>query len=53
MRLDKEDAVCVKAIHLLSHLLSLDLLEPEECVEVMVAHHDLSDMSGHCSRSVS
>lgn len=34
MRLDKEDGVCVKAIQLICHLLSLDLLEPEECVEV-------------------
>ena len=34
MRLDREDAVCVKAIQLAGHLLSLDLLEPEDCVEV-------------------
>lgn len=34
MRLDREDTVCVKAIQLCSHLLSLDLLEPEDCVEV-------------------
>lgn len=34
MRLDREDAVCVKAIQLCSHLLSRDLLEPEDCVEV-------------------
>ena len=35
MRLDKEDAVCVKAIQLAAHLLSVDLLEPEDCVEVL------------------
>ena len=34
MKLDKEDGVCVKAIHLVGHLLSFDLLEPEDCVEV-------------------
>jgi cohesin complex subunit SA-1/2 len=34
MRLDREDVVCVKAIQLASHLLPLDLLEPEDCVEV-------------------
>ena len=37
MRLDKEDAVCVKAIRVAGHLLSLDLLEPEDCVEVCVS----------------
>ena len=36
MRLDREDVVCVKAIQLASHLLPLDLLEPEDCVEVCV-----------------
>ena len=34
MRLDREDAVCVKAIQLCAHLLALDLLEPEESQEV-------------------
>jgi cohesin complex subunit SA-1/2 len=34
MRLDVEDSVCVKAIWLAGHLLSLDQLEPEDCVEV-------------------
>ena len=34
LRLDREDSVCVKAIRLAGHLLALDLLEPEDCVEV-------------------
>ena len=34
MRLDKDDNVAVHAIHLCGHLLVLDMLEPEECVEV-------------------
>ena len=39
MRLDKEDSVCVKAIRLACHLLKLDLLEPEDCVEVQLYTH--------------
>lgn len=34
MRLDKEDNVVVAAISLCSYLLSMDMLEPEECVEI-------------------
>ena len=34
MRLDKEDNVAVNAIELASHLLSLDMLDAEECVEI-------------------
>ena len=34
MRLDREDVVCVKAIQLATHLLALDLLEPEDSQEV-------------------
>lgn len=34
MKLDKEDSVAIAAIGLSSHLLSLDMLDPEECVEI-------------------
>ena len=34
MRLDREDNVAVHAIHVCGHLLSLDMLEPEDCVQV-------------------
>ena len=34
MRLDKEDNVQVAAINLCGHLLTLDMLEPEECIEM-------------------
>ena len=34
MRLDKEDSVQVAAISLCSRLLTLDMLEPEECIEI-------------------
>ncbi len=34
MRLDCEEAVAVHAIQLSAHLLALDMLEPEECVEM-------------------
>ena len=34
MRLDREDSVAVHALHVCGHLLSLDMLEPEDCVQV-------------------
>ncbi len=34
MRLDKEDGVQVAAINLSGQLLGLDMLEPEECIEI-------------------
>ena len=34
MRLDKEDSVQVAAINLCGRLLTLDMLEPEECIEI-------------------
>lgn len=34
MRLDREDGVAVHALHVCGHLLSLDMLEPEDCVQV-------------------
>ena len=52
MRLDREDAVCVKAIQLCAHLLALDLLEPEESQEVRgwcARVHPLSEWPYHCA----
>ena len=34
MRLDREDNVAVHAIHLCGILLSRDMLEPEDCLEI-------------------
>jgi hypothetical protein len=34
MKLDADEPTAVAAINVLMHMLSLDLLEPEECVEV-------------------
>ena len=34
MRLDKEDAVQVAAINMSGQLLALDMLDPEECIEI-------------------
>ena len=34
MRLDREDSVAVHALHVCGYLLSLDMLEPEDCVQV-------------------
>lgn len=34
MRLDREDAVAVHAIQLCTHLLVLDMLEPDDCTEI-------------------
>ncbi len=54
MRLDKEDSVQVATINLCGHLLTLDMLEPEECIEMcelvfMDTKKTVSQAAGMCT----